>query len=434
MTKASRFPGDDKSLRLVRDRVGRDHQERRPEAHRVNEPRMDRIVGPLERAWDDADARPTLRADALDGTQPRVEPLPDEPAMSVWTWTIADADARSVLLWTNPVFDHADVARAEFTRLEESDLWTISLRLPSALRASYRIAVWREEGLAPWRLAQGRRPVILAAMSAAIADPRSTETITGSRDECSSIAAGPAAPTQQWASPAGSGRPTDQIDLPTGDTAWVYSPAQSDSATPLLVLFDGAVWNRNLPGILDELIAGGGLPPVHVAMLDARDLDHRWDHVGVPTGQVDVILDHLLPAVRAGWNVSARGADTIVSGQSLGGIGALWTVALSAGEVRHAIAQSPSLWRFDVSEALLDAPEWQSIDLQAGTFESDMLADAADLTTRLRSDARSTGRDVMLSPFEAGHDWAAWRVNLLASLRRVLTAPERTSRMTESAF
>jgi enterochelin esterase family protein len=384
---------------------------------------MFRVVGRLEREWADAAQRSRLRDEAVGRTNPQIELDEDDPSMSLWTWVVEDAGARSVLLWTNPVFDHADVSRAELTRLDDSDLWTICLRLPSALRASYRIGSWYEDGIAPWRAEAGRRPVLLAAMAATREDPRCEDAIVGSRGVRSSVAAGPAAPADLVRAlpnvPSETARLT-RLELSNGEAAWVRSPRDGSAPTPLLVLFDGGVWRHMLPGMLDRAEAAGILPPIHVAMLDEGDGDHRWQHLGVPAGQVDVVIDELLPRVREGWNVSSSGAETIVCGQSLGGIAALWTLALSAGDVRHAIAQSPSLWRFDVSEALLDAPAWDSVDLQAGTFEGDMLPDAAALATALRADPRSSGRTVSLSPFEAGHDWAAWRTNLIGSLAALL--------------
>ncbi len=137
-------------------------------------------------------------------------------------------------------------------------------------------------------------------------------------------------------------------------------------------------------------------------------------------GQVDTVIDELLPRVREQWEVDPRGSATLVSGQSLGGIASLWTLALSGGEVQHAIAQSPSLWRFDVAEALLAEPGWASIELEAGTFEGDMLADARALAKALRADGRLADRSVRCTAFEAGHDWAVWRANLLSALSEVL--------------
>lgn len=431
----SAVPGGHRPLQVWCDRLGRTHGERRPEPH-GNEPRMERVHGPRERANPVGEGRPesaggrrtaaeSLARSALALPNPVIEPDSADPEMSVWTWVVDAPDARAVLLWTNPVFDHADVGRAEFERLPDSGLWMISLRLPAALRASYRIGIWREDGPPPWRTASGRRGVLLAARDASTADPRGADAICGSWGEASSVAAGPAAPPELWRVTSADGTGTsrvDDLDLPGDQRAWVYAP-EADAPTPLVVLFDGQVWRYGLrlPAILDAAFAAGSLPRIHVAMLDSREQEHRWAELGVPGGQTDVLIDELLPRVRAGWNVDPRGAATVVSGQSLGGIAALWTLALSGGEVGHAIGQSASLWRFDVAEALLAEPGWRSIVLQAGTFEGDMLADARALARTLRADARIDRRTVRCEGFEAGHDWAAWRANLVGALAGVLS-------------
>ena len=411
----ARFPGDGRELAVHTDRFGRIHRERRP-APRGREPRMERVEGPLERAWRDPARREALRARALSRPNPHVEPDPDDPSRSLWTWVISAPDARRALLWMNPVFDHADVARAEFARLAGSELWTICLRLPAALRASYRVAVHTGDEEPGWRAASGRRPVILAAMAASTPDERCPTRVQGSGGRVSSVAAGPAAPADPLAEVSGEharGAVT-RLEMPDDERAWIYAPAGEWRDTPLLVLFDGDVWRRELPALMDAAIGSGILPPMHVAMLDAHDTDRRWERLGTPRGQVDVVIDELLPRVRHGWPVSSRGEDVIVSGQSLGGIAALWTVALSSGTVGHAIAQSPSLWRFDIADALLAADGWRSIRLQAGSFEGDMLEGAARLSRHL---AREAGeRRVDLEPAVGGHDWAVWRTNLFRAL------------------
>ncbi|GAB3599005.1 alpha/beta hydrolase [Microbacterium tumbae] len=415
---SARFPGDGIPVRIHRDRRGGAHRERRP-APRPDDAGMPRVVGPLEQAWADAARRPALRRQALERPNPLIEPDPDDPSQSLWTWTVPAADATTVLLWTNPVFPHDDVAKAELTRLADSDLWTICLRLPSALRASYRIGIRTDEETPPWRSAEGRRPVLLAAMAATHEDPRGVDRVTGSRGAVSSVAAGPLAPrdpVRPRAAEGPSGGRVESIDLPHDERAWIYSPVAAPEPTPALILFDGDVWRHELPLLLDAAISAELIPPLHVAMLEAGDADRRWNRLGVPAGQVDTVLDELLPRLQENGNVRRGGEDTIVAGQSLGGIAALWTIALSGGAVGHAIAQSPSLWRFDMAETLLSAAEWRSVDLQAGTREGDMLSDATALAAALRADPRASERAVTLSAFEAGHDWAVWRTNLMRSL------------------
>jgi enterochelin esterase family protein len=418
----SDVPGGDRPLRAWHDRRGRTHCERRASPH-GDDPFPPKVAGPLERAWQRVDRREQLAREALARQNPLIDPDPDDAGLALWTWVVEAPDARAVVLWTNPFFDHRDVGASELVRLPGSALWTICLRLPRALRASYRIGIWREDGPPPWRGVAGRRQVLLAAMAACGADARCPGTVRGSRGEVSSVAAGPDAPVELWRGhesgrPAGSG--VEELPLPGGERAWIWSPDGAAEATPLLVLFDGQVWmGMGLPAILDAAVAGGVLPPLHVAMLDSHDPETRWDRLGVPCGQVDTVIDHLLPLVRSRWRVDPRGEATIVAGQSLGGIAALWTLALGDGEVQHAIAQSASLWRFDVAEALLTEPAWRSIVLQAGAFEGDMLSDARALGRSLH-EREADRRSVRVEGFEAGHDWASWRANIVGALADLL--------------
>lgn len=444
------------------DRHGRAHTERH--AHVPGRDHaVPRVTGPLERAWADtfthgepagARARAALSSVVLARRNPLVtdDSSADEgaadPTQCLYTWVVEAPGASVVLLWANALFDHRDIAASEFTRLEDSDLWTLTLRLPQSWRASYRIAVWDRDAPPPWRTATGRRDVRRAALGAGAPDPRGTEVIEPKPGMAASVASGPDAPCDPWpaAARASAGRESRGGGLPRGEVrelgfpaagtrggerVWVYSPHASPrtgvgdaegTTTPLLVLFDGQVWARglDLPGLLDEAIAAGALPALHVAMVDSHDEARRWDELGVPGGQVDFVLDVLLPRLRGELPVDRSGGRTLVAGQSFGGLAALWTVALGGGSVGHALAQSPSLWRFDPAGALLDEPRWSGLRIRSGTLEGTMLEDAQHLGAQLSADPRLARRTVDVRGVQGGHDWAWWRQDLLAGLAELL--------------
>lgn len=486
------------------DRHGTIHRERHPAVPGRDHP-VPRVTGPLERAWAEtfhqdastgARSRAALASVVLarrnplvtdvdeghpgsdrgsgagdvpgtEGSAGREGPAPRRDASArldssarrdasgrrdfsgrgecLYTWIVEAPGATTVLLWANALFDHRDVAASEFTHLEGSDLWTLTLRLPRSWRASYRIAVWDQDAPPPWRTAQGRRRIRLAALEAGGPDPRGGELIEPREGLAASVASGPDAPADPWPTAAreglrrearGGGFPHGQVremTFPAGPTygeqrVWVYCPpgASPDAApgTPLLILFDGQVWARglHLPDLLDAAIGAGAVAPLHVAMVDSHEESRRWDELGVPTAQVDFVLDVLLPRLRAILPLDTRGTSTLVSGQSFGGLAALWTVALGDGEVGRALAQSPSLWRFDLAGPLLGEPAWRSLRIRSGAFEGSMLEDAHSLAALLGEDPRLAGRSVDVGGVEGGHDWAWWRQDLLAALEDALPA------------
>ncbi len=444
MTTQSRPDRDLTGTRVPRDwcdRLGSIHRERRSQVpdHDGAVPRVPTplgVLGVLDVIGDDGDGAAARRMGGV-RQNPVISSDPEgDAAMRLYTW-IADAPGASgVLLWINGVFDHTDVGASEFEKVPDgnhcADLWTITLRLPADWRGSYGIAVHVGDRTAPWRAAQGRMEVRRAAMEAAAMDPLGSHAVQGSFGSHWSVACGPLAPAEDWidwtGAPAGG---VERLDFPAdgprpAERAWVYAPPEQCEAvrTPLLVLFDGQVWKDaiGLPAILDALIDQRLIAPLHVVMVDSQDQESRWARLGVPGGQVDAVLDRILPRVRATYPVSPRGCDTAVAGQSLGGMAALWTVALGEGRVCHAIAQSASLWRFPVSAPLLREPRWRSIRLQAGTFEGSMLQDALDLSQRLAFDPMSPCRAVDVSAVHGGHDWATWRVGLVGALEELFPA------------
>lgn len=403
------------------DRFGRTHRELSPVTFPTADLRAARVPGPIEKAWAQAlsiggeqAARQCgdMAVAALAQPNPIITEDPEgDPDMRLYTWVVESPGATAVLMWANGVFDHDNVTGSEMRRLEGSDLWTLTLRMPADWRASYTITSWDHDETPPWRAATGRMEIRRAAMADGRLDERNIGRVMNS-----SLVEGPVALADRWAA-ASQSTCTDE-HVVDGVRYWVYAPETSEN-TPLLILFDGQHWNGplNLPRQLDAAIRSGALPPVHVVMLDSRDVDHRWENVGVPGGQVDVLIDAILPHVRATYRVSPSGEDTIISGASIGGLACLWALALSDGEIGHAIAQSPSLWRFDIADALSAAENWVSIHLQAGEYESEMLR----LSHKLAEDLSGDIRDVRVRAVTGGHDWAWWRVHMLNELTRLLS-------------
>lgn len=333
------------------------------------------------------------------------------------TFVWNDAEATAVLLWANGLFDDRDVVRNEFTRLPGSDLWTLSLRMPPAWRASYVITPHQGKGDPPWRVATERRAIRLAAM-AGRPDPRNplrSRTMSGA--EVSIVELGDAPPNPHHHAPRGrEPRRFDAVDAP--GRVWLYEPRVAVTDAPLVILFDGQVWAQqlSLADTLDAAIAAGELPPLYVALVDSVDPDVRWEQLGTPAGTVAWVRDSLIAQLRRQLPVTTDAARTVVSGASFGGLASLWLVALAPELVGAAVAQSSSLWRYDLREPLLAAGPGVRLVLQAGCYEPGIL----DVNRTLHAALTAAGHDVSLTEVVGGHDWAWWQPGLIEGLRQLL--------------
>ncbi|MGO2663254.1 enterochelin esterase domain-containing protein [Mycetocola reblochoni] len=379
-------------------------------------------------------------------------PILEEDADGSWlvTFVWSSADARAVVLAANALFDHAHPGLSEFERLAGSDLWVLSYLVPSGWRAGYVITEHSGDGPAPWRAATDRRAARLAAMAGG-PDPRNPLRAAQMMSEGEqSVVEVPDAPEHPFASPPFGPAP-EEWSVPDAVAGldrrvWVYrppAPASSPLAarvgvavdgarqdpgpgregTPLLLLFDGQVWatRASLATMLDRAIRAGALPPLHVAMIDSVDPDRRTAELGVSGGINDFVLDTLLPLLRRELPVSAAPEATAVSGQSFGGLAALWLLGRAPETVGAAIAQSPSLWRNDPSPLLLDRSAPYRLVLTAGCFEEEIAEGAAGLAERLLAG----GAKVLYRPVTGGHDWAWWSQGLIAGLQELYGRPPR---------
>lgn len=409
---------------------GQRFDERKPVAAPGIE-RVPRVIGEPERAWRQArsgDSEATARrrrelaARLLAVPSPAIDDSDPGSGECVYTWVVEDPDASAVLLSANGVLDVRDLGASELTRLEGSSLWTLSYRMPRDWRASYVVTAHRGDGLPPWRVATDRRGIRLAAMAGA-PDPRNPLRSATMHDTAVSVVEGPAAPAHPWRAAPGS-RALSVIDLPATPQrrawrAWLYEPPASSphDVLPLAIVFDGQVWAQALPlaGSLDAAIGAGALPPMRAVLVDSGDVPTRWEELGVPGGATAFVLDDLMPALRLRVGISDDPAQVVAAGASFGGLAALWLVALGGGQVGAVVAQSPSLWRFDLTAPLLAAPPAQ-VELQVGTLEPEMLGACREL----RSELARHGRDTRLTVVTGGHDWAWWHPAMIDGLARAL--------------
>ncbi|MFD7494267.1 alpha/beta hydrolase-fold protein [Streptomyces sp. NPDC059832] len=324
-------------------------------------------------------------------------PVPDGDGgwrtLFLWRGAGACVDFES---WSQPV---------PLRRWAGTDCWYAEVRMPARLRVTYRII----------------------AGDAAHADPFNPVGAGADR----SIAATPDAPAQPHWPAVGA---DDVLPLPRTRLRWssdrlggrrTVRVHPAGGGGPVVLLLDGDDWLHLHPAMaaFDSAVAGGGMPPVTLVFLPAKD---RAAEFGCRPELWEAVRDELLPLV-AESGVPADLDRLVVAGQSLGGLSALYAALEFPDLVSRVALQSASLWwapgAMDLADPLggpvggaVAARLRQNPDLSrlrcafdVGEHETRMLPHcelAEELTER-------AGATVRVSRSASDHDRAGWRHALL---------------------
>ncbi|WP_320776377.1 enterochelin esterase [Streptomyces sp. CRN 30] len=417
---------------------------------RLTGPRVARLLAETEGAdaarraalaaafWREAERLGTPLVEEIDG-------LPGHRAVT-FLWRGHRA-TRQVLLSGNRITDRDHLAASLLRRVPGTDVWHLGLRLRADHRGSYRLAADISPGEPPADpAALQRRLRSLSAHTAA--DPLNRRTVaTRWQPADSSVFALPDAPAQPWTGrpdpvPAGRvERHRVRAAEPVGDRdTWVYLPPgherHAGEPLPVAVLCDGDMWFGRLgfAGTLDAMIADGALPPLVVVAPDAVDRTTRWRDLGGREPFVTFLADELLPWAAGRWPLTTDPRRTVVAGQSLGGMTALYAGHLRPDRFGNVLAQSASLWwRPGLPSPAGPKPPvygdpWLvaryrsvprrplTVHLDVGLHEGSMV----DHSRILYDALRAAGYPVTLDAYNGGHDYACWHGALADGLVRLL--------------
>lgn len=430
-----------------------------PEPRAATSPRLTRFITGLESAG--LAERTALTAEfwaavERDGGTPLVEELDGEPGHRVVTFLWRGHRAtRQVLLLANRLVDRSHFAGSLLSRAPGTDVWYLTRRLRADHRGSYRMVAdisTEEPPTAPEPLQERLRA--LSAYGAP--DPLNPRTVPGRWEPTlSSVFELPQAPEQPWQD-----RRTDVargtvqrhripgVGLGGERDVWVYLPPGIPAGTPagapdavaaapldVLVLPDGDMWfgSMDTRHTLDALIADGAVPPLIVLAPDSVDNTTRWQELGARDAYADFLADELLPWAAERWPVTRDPARSVIAGQSLGGMTALYACFRRPERFGNALAQSPSLWwrpglPKGIPKAGADEFPWLAqqftdaerrdirIHIDVGLHEGAMV----DHSRTLHDALRARGYPVTRTEFNGGHDYACWRGGLADGLVTLL--------------
>ncbi|AFR07202.1 enterochelin esterase [Nocardiopsis alba] len=210
---------------------------------------------------------------------------------------------------------------------------------------------------------------------------------------------------------------------------WIHRPAREpvDGTWTVAILLDGRTWHDlPLAPLLDGLIADGTLPPMLTVMVDSLDQATRTRELACHDLFVDFLDTELLPWLGELHPVTDDPGRTLIAGQSLGGLTALYAALRRPGRFGRVLSQSGSYWWPNpavtggetertvrlVREA--DAlPE--RVHLSAGLHEWALLGANGRVHEALLERGRELGLPgdfAGFTEYNGGHDKACWRADL----------------------
>lgn len=394
---------------------------------------------------------------AEDGT-PRVTRLAGDRCRVSFLWrdpsgNEASSDIQRVYVDVNSVTDHHSFEPASLARLAGTDLWRWEVELPSDWRGSYAFIPVTAAQSPPVpegdheAQRQQQRRWWMSIADRAMADPLNPHAPLAAGWGVMSAAHLPDAPDQSAWRAFDLGQARHQAsrlhDITwQGHSVWIYETGPGGQERPLVVLLDGQHWGRNLPifSALDEATARGALPPAVYTMIDAIDGECRERDLACNAEFWKGFQLELLPRVQAIAPHSHNANRTVVAGQSLGGLAAMYAGLHWPQRFGRVLSQSGSFWWPKVEllfpppgEAHVRRPGargWLADQVEMGGLPSSKLhiwqevgsrEDVmVDVNDSLRDALLAAGHSVRYRVFEGGHDRLCWRGGLLDGLAYLL--------------
>ncbi|HZM83483.1 MAG TPA: alpha/beta hydrolase-fold protein [Candidatus Limnocylindrales bacterium] len=304
--------------------------------------------------------------------------------------------------------------------------WSGEFDLPDDLRTSYQLCPVRDTASPDWD----------TAMAAGEPDPspRVERLVVGAygNKQQSSILEMPGAPPQPWHQ--------RRDDVPTGslhhvDTGreWpealdIYTPRAGGQDLTTLLLLDGQAWMKlDVAATFDNLIAEGIVPPLVAAIISYPFGPIRVRALTDPEFHLPYLLDELHPWLAKEFGASTDAADTILSGQSLGGLAAINAGLRAPERIGMVLAQSSSLWWTEgalTGEAVIATAAENPASATRFWFEAGVLEneDLVAGNRRIFEVMKAQGYQGKYREYQGGHDFACWRGGLADGLISLLTS------------
>jgi enterochelin esterase-like enzyme len=368
----------------------------------------------------------------------------DDPDWKRFTFLWQGEAPYGVLLQLNRLTDPLDPEDTQLEQLVDTDVYTITLRLPADWQGSYTFSVLphpltptlhgRPDRQMLRTLAENAQPDSFARLFIPSKPTIASEQL---RVPDYAVARGPRAPELQlWKhrTPAFTRltdvtSPVNNVKLPL----YAWSSPKADHRSPVVLFLDGEVWREQFPIAAEfaQRLSETATTGIHLLFLDSQGPVQRQVDYTCTKEESGVLLER----IRNSAATIGIAHEVIITGQSLGGLFSMLCATRHHDRIRAAVAQSPSLWwpstdspwqcgngwfEEQAAQQIPGAPTWiESGALDAGIDEPARQA-AALLQTR--------GALLKYRRHAGGHDVVQWQAMLPDAIQETIrrTATART--------
>lgn len=368
---------------------------------------------------------------------------------------------RQVYIDINGITDHHCRQPQSLQRLPETDIWYWSVNLEDNWRGSYRFVPVTDAYLPPEfsdeiKLCnQQQREWWISLFSLSIPDPLNLQGYhRNGLDLTLSAIHMPHAPEQTaWSLIDGSNQnhaaQSDKQEtlvlhwrsdrLNNQRRVWLYSTGEKTAPPrPLIILLDGLTWAERVPifPAIDIATKKQQIPEAVWLLIDVIDVFHRERELPCNPDFWQAIQDELLPLVAQYAAFSDDPEQTVIAGQSYGGLSALYAALHWPQRFGCVLTQSGSFWWPDskIVQQFLPSSEYKpgwltqqvlgqkvtssslKIFQEAGSRE----ADIHFVNDQMCAALQGARHNVNYRVFNGGHDVLCWRGGLIDGLSWLL--------------
>ncbi|CAM3662804.1 enterochelin esterase [Xenorhabdus thuongxuanensis] len=368
---------------------------------------------------------------------------------------------RRVYIDINGITDHHHPQPQSLQRLPETDIWYWSVNLEDNWRGSYRFIPVTDTYLPPEfsdeikQRNQQQREWWISLFPLSISDPLNLQGChrNGLGLPLSAIHMPHASAQTAWSlidgiSPHHAMQP-DQREplllhwhsdrLNNQRRIWLYSTGEETTLPrPLIILLDGLTWAERVPifPVIDVATEKRQIPEAVWLLIDVIDMPHRERELPCNPDFWQAIQDELLPLIAQYAAFSDDPAQTVIAGQSYGGLAALYAALHWPQRFGCILTQSGSFWWPDrkmvrqFQPSAEHKPGWLTqqvlgqkvipsslkIFQEAGSRE----ADIHFVNDQMYAALQGAGHNVNYRVFNGGHDVLCWRGGLIDGLSWLL--------------